>query len=195
MPLSEVERAIEVRGIKVVVTDVPVPVAYGPAFVGERIRRDVMRLELGGPEAHGCELLVMADGVKDGRVMVVGPDVDDRPVGATLPVGILVEVAGHRMQKDFESVLERRIHHSLNEAEGLHHVGQRDSIWLRLSRAAAEAGFRLEHLGAHSRQAARGSGEIVDRVQVTSRMRKMRWPPRAGAGGLSRTRRTHRFPH
>ncbi len=110
----------------------------------------------------------MADGVKDGRVMVVGPDVDDRPVGATLPVGILVEVAGHRMQKDFESVLERRIHHSLNEAEGLHHVGQRDSIWLRLSRAAAEAGFRLEHLGRiiHARLHA-DLGEIVDRVQVT----------------------------
>ncbi len=169
VPLSDLaERAIEVRGIKIVVTDVPVPVAYGPAFVGERIRRDVMRLELGGPEAHGCELLVMADGVKDGRVMVVGPDVDDRPVGATLPVGILVEVAGHRMQKDFESVLERRIHHSLNEAEGLHHVGQRDSIWLRLSRAAAEAGFRLEHLGRiiHARLHA-DLGEIVDRVQVT----------------------------
>src|SRR5512133_1441375 len=43
-----VARAIEVRGLKVQVTEVPVPVAYGPAFEGERVRGDDIYLETGG---------------------------------------------------------------------------------------------------------------------------------------------------
>ena len=169
VPLCDlVARSIEVRGLKIVVTEIPVPVAYGPAFAGERIRRDDLRLEMAGPEAPGCELLITADGVDDGRVTVVGPEVDDLPVGFTVPLGILVEVAGRKMQKDFEPILERQLHHFLNEAEGLLHVGQRDIVWLRLGRKAAEAGFRLEHLGRviHARLHA-DFGEIVDKVQVT----------------------------
>ncbi len=98
--------------------------------------------------------------------MVVGPDVDDRPVGATFRWAFWWRWRG--TDEGLRTALERRIHHSLNEAEGLHHVGQRDSIWLRLSRAAAEAGFRPEHLGRiiHARLHA-DLGETVDRVQVT----------------------------
>ncbi|MCK5657674.1 MAG: CO dehydrogenase/CO-methylating acetyl-CoA synthase complex subunit beta, partial [Deltaproteobacteria bacterium] len=33
-------RSIEVRGLKVAITEIPVPVSYGPAFEGERIRKD-----------------------------------------------------------------------------------------------------------------------------------------------------------
>ena len=47
-----VQRAIEVRGVKIKITDVPIPVAYGSAFEGERVRKADMRLEFGGSEGH-----------------------------------------------------------------------------------------------------------------------------------------------
>ena len=34
-----VQRSIEVRGLKITVEKPPIPVAYGPAFEGERIRK------------------------------------------------------------------------------------------------------------------------------------------------------------
>jgi len=33
-------KSIEVRGLKVSVTEIPIPIAYGPAFEGERVRKD-----------------------------------------------------------------------------------------------------------------------------------------------------------
>src|SRR5208337_2976484 len=45
---SLVERALEVRGCKVKITKVPIPVPYGPAFAGERIRKADAHVEFGG---------------------------------------------------------------------------------------------------------------------------------------------------
>jgi acetyl-CoA synthase len=83
-------------------------------------------------------------------------------------MGILVEVAGRKMQKDFEPVLERQIHHFINGASGIQHIGQRDITWLRINKAAADKGFALRHFGdiLHARFHA-DFGAIVDKVQVT----------------------------
>jgi len=43
-----VQRAIEVRGVKIRITKVPIPVPYGSAFEGEVVRRADMRIEFGG---------------------------------------------------------------------------------------------------------------------------------------------------
>ena len=40
------------------------------------------------------------------------------------------------MQSDFEPILERQIHHLINGAEGIWHMGQRDIVWTRISKAA-----------------------------------------------------------
>ena len=85
-----------------------------------------------------------------------------------MDLGIVVEVAGRKMQKDFEPVLERQIHHFVNGASGIQHIGQRDIAWIRISKAAAEKGFNLKHFGEilHARFHA-DFGSIVDKVQVT----------------------------
>jgi acetyl-CoA synthase len=169
VPLNEiVAKAIEVRGLKIVITEVPVPVAYGPAFEGERIRKDDLYVEMAGPKAPGTELCVIAENVEDGKVTVVGPDVDEIAVGTTIPFGVLIEVSGRKMQKDFEPILERQLHHFLNEAEGFLHVGQRDIIWERISKKAVAAGFKFEHVGKiiHARYHA-DFGGIMDKVQIT----------------------------
>ncbi|MFA6332860.1 MAG: CO dehydrogenase/CO-methylating acetyl-CoA synthase complex subunit beta, partial [Methanoregula sp.] len=60
---------------------------------------------------------------------------------------IIIEVAGKTMKKDYEPVLERRIHNFVNYGEGSWHVAQRDLIWVRLSKEAVAKGVRIEHIG------------------------------------------------
>ena len=93
---------------------------------------------------------------------------DEVEPGTTIPFGLLIEVSGRKMQKDFEPILERQLHHFLNEAEGLLHVGQRDIIWERIARRPWQPASRFEHVGkiVHARYHA-DFGGIVDKVQVT----------------------------
>ncbi len=164
-----VEKAVEVRGLKVKVTEIPIPVPVSPAFEGERIRKEDMHCEFGGQRTPAFEWLYMRelDEVEDGRVELEGPDSDTVEPGGQLPLGIVVEVAGRKMQADFEPVLERQIHTFINEAQGIWHMGQRDINWLRISKGAAGAGFKLEHIGKllHAKYHDEYSN-ILDKVQV-----------------------------
>ena len=165
-----VQKCIEVRGVKLKMTEVPVPVPYGSAFEGEVVRRNDMRVEFGGKNARCFEYLEMADleDVVDGKVEVVGPDFSNIPSQGYMDMGIVAQAAGRQMQKDFEPVLERQFHYFVNGASGIQHIGQRDITWIRISNAAADKGFNLEHFGKilHARFHA-DFGAIVDKVQVT----------------------------
>jgi len=164
-----VEKAIEVRGLKIKVSEVPIPVPYSPAFEGERIRKDDMHCEFGGQKTPAFEWLRSADtkDVQDGKIEVIGPDIDSVAEGGRMPLGIVAEISGRKMQADFEPVLERQIHTFVNEAQGIWHMGQRNIIWLRISKNAAKAGFKIEHLGSilhamyHEHYA-----NILDKVQI-----------------------------
>ncbi|MHB1416049.1 MAG: acetyl-CoA decarbonylase/synthase complex subunit alpha/beta [Chloroflexota bacterium] len=165
-----VQKAIEIRGVKVKIAKIPIPVAYGSAFEGERVRREAMRVEFGGRASSCFEFLRMRDSneVEDGKITVVGPGMDGVPDGGSLPLGVVVEVAGRKMQKDFEPVLERQLHNFVNGAEGVQHIGQRDITWIRISKQAANKKFDIRHLGdiIHARMLSEFSA-IVDKVQVT----------------------------
>jgi len=164
-----VSRAVEVRGLKVAVAEVPVPVAYGPAFEGERVRGEDIYLECGGGRTPMVEWVTTKrmEEVEDGRVEVIGPDIGDITPGSRLPMAIAVEVAGREMQEDFEPILERQIHHLLNYAQGLMHIGQRDIAWIRLAKQAVDKGFTLHHIGdiLHAKLH-QDFGRIFDKVQV-----------------------------
>ena len=164
-----VEKAIEVRGLKIKVAEIDIPVPHSPAFEGERIRKDDMQCEFGGQRTPAFEWLTIRDmaDVEDGKVEVEGRDVDSLEEGGQLPLGIVIEVAGRKMQPDFEPVLERQVHTFMNEAQGLWHMGQRDISWVRISKDAFKAGFRLEHIGKllHGLYHDQYSN-ILDKVQV-----------------------------
>jgi acetyl-CoA synthase len=164
-----VQKCIEVRGVKVKITEVPIPVPYGSAFEGEVVRKADMRVEFGGRHSRAFEYLRMVpmEEVEDGKIEVIGPGFEDVPVGGAMDLGIVVEVAGRKMQEDFEPVLERQIHYFINGASGVQHIGQRDIAWIRISKAAAEKGFNLRHFGdiLYARFHA-DFGAIVDKVQV-----------------------------
>jgi CO dehydrogenase/CO-methylating acetyl-CoA synthase complex beta subunit/CO dehydrogenase/acetyl-CoA synthase delta subunit len=148
---------------------VPVPVAYGSAFEGEVVRRADMRIEFGGKYSRAYEYLRMApmDEVEDGKIEVIGPGFEEVEEGGSIDLAFVIEVAGRKMQEDFEPVLERQLHYFVNAASGIQHIGQRDITWIRISKAAAEKGFTLRHFGdiMHARFHA-DFGAIVDKVQV-----------------------------
>ncbi len=201
-----VEKCLEVRGCKIKVTKVPIPVAYGAAFEGERIRKEQTFVEFGGNRTPGFEYVTTRaiTEVEDGQITVVGPEIDDVAAGTALPLGIWVEVAGRKMQSDFEPILERQIHHMINGAEGIWHMGQRDIIWIRISQAAQARGFQIRHFGEiiHAKFL-NDYPAIVDKVQVTlftdlkdveSRLAEARkYVPRAqpADGGADRRKRRY----
>lgn len=165
-----VERCVDVRGLKIKVTEVPIPVPYGSAYEGEVVRRADLRVEFGGKHSRCFEYLYTAgmEEVNDGEIKVIGPGIESAPEQGSMNVGVVVKVAGRKMQPDFEPVLERQIHYFVNGASGVQHVGQRDIAWVRISKAAAEKGFQLEDIGKilHARIHT-DFGAIVDKVQVT----------------------------
>ncbi|MHC4887021.1 MAG: acetyl-CoA decarbonylase/synthase complex subunit alpha/beta, partial [Planctomycetota bacterium] len=167
---SMVERALEVRGCKIKITHVPIPVSYGPAFEGERIRKADVHVEFGGNKTTAFEFVtsVETDAINDGDIEVIGPDIDTVEEGTALPLAIWVEVAGRKMQSDFEPILERQVHHLLNGAEGIWHMGQRDIVWTRVSKEGFKNGLRLKHYGEilHAKLLSEYPA-IVDKVKVT----------------------------
>ena len=165
-----VEKALEVRGCKIKIVDVPVPVAYGPAFEGERIRKENTHVEFGGNKTIAFEFVTSMenDQINDGDIEIIGKDIDEVEPGTALPLGIWIEVSGRKMQPDFEPILERQVHHMVNGAEGIWHMGQRDIVWTRVSKDGFNKGLRLRHYGEiiHAKFLA-DYPAIVDKVKVT----------------------------
>ena len=164
-----IDTSLEARGIKLKVTNIDIPVAFSNAFEGEIIRRGDMQVEIDGSRVDCFELVRTADAaaIEDHKIEMIGPDLDDIPVGTRISASYTVEVAGKNMQTDFESVIERKIHQFLNCIEGVMHTGQRDMIRVRISKADYEAGFRLKHLGEVLYAKIKSEFEaVVDKCQV-----------------------------
>jgi len=165
-----VPTCIEVRGVKVKVEEVDIPVSFSAAFEGERVRREDMHVEFGGKYSNAIECLEITDldQINDGDIQVIGNDIDAVEVGGAMDLAIHVQVAGRKAKEDFASIFERQMHRYCNEAMGLMHTGQRDLIWCRISKQAFAAGFRLEHIGTilHAKLHDEYSS-IVDKVAVT----------------------------
>jgi acetyl-CoA synthase len=165
-----IQLGIEVRGIKITAIEVNVPINHGAAFEGESIRKADMFVEFGGGRSPAYELVQMAeaDDVTDGKIEIIGPDVDQMQDGQAYPMGIDIKVYGRKFQYDFEPVLERRVHYFTNYGEGIWHMGQRDQNWMRFSKGAIGKGFKLHDLGtllyAYFKKE---YSAIVDRLQVT----------------------------
>ena len=141
--------SLEARDIKLKITKIDIPVSFATAFEGEIIRRGDMQVEVDGSRVDCFELVQTKSmqEVEDHKITVVGPEIDEVPVGSKISLSYTIEVAGKNMQSDFESVMERKIHSWINCIEGVMHTGQRDMIRIRISKADFEAGFKFAHLG------------------------------------------------
>ncbi len=170
LPQTAVSTGMEQRGITVRVTAIPIPMACSPAFEGKSIRKEEMFVEFGGGRSPAFELLVTRPHgeVTDGKVTLIGPDVDQLTEGSAVPLGIIIEVAGKQMKSDYEPVLERRIHNFINYGEGSWHVAQRDLIWVRITKEAVANNLKITDLGKLLAAKFRMDFEsLLEAVQVT----------------------------
>jgi len=148
----------------------PIPVDYGPAYEGKSVRKEEMYVEFGGGRSVAFELVRKKnpEEIVDGAANVQGPDLADMSEGKSYPLGIIVDVAGAKFEKDFEPVFERRLHQFLNRAEGIMHLASRDIVWIRISKEAFKKGFRISNLGDIIVTMFRATfPALVDKVQVT----------------------------
>ena len=165
-----VKKSLEPRNIKIKVTELPIPVAFASAFEGEIIRRGDMQVEFSSHKAPTCEIVQTcnADDIEDHKITIIGKDLDELEQGQTFALATYVQVAGAKMQPDFEPVIERKIHAWYNYMEGVMHTGQRNQIRVRVSKAAYEAGLRLTHFAEVLYNMIMDEFDIVvDKCQVT----------------------------
>jgi len=148
-----------------------IPVEVGLVHAGERIRKNDVYVELGGPDIREKFELVRvkpAAQVRDGSITVVGPDLSDMEPSKKYPLGILIEVSGKELEEDLEGVIERRIHEYGNYIEGFMHLNQRYDIWTRVSKKAFAKGFTtLVYLGRVLERLMKNELPIIENLQVT----------------------------
>ena len=162
-----VKTSLELREIKIKVTELPIPVAFAAAFEGEIIRKSDMHNECWSSKNPTAELVAMKelDEIEDHKITIVGPDFDE---AKELALVSYVEVAGKKMQVDFESVIERKFHAWFNYMEGVMHTGQRNQVRVRVSNAAYEAGLRLKDFAEVLYVMVKNEFDaVVDKCQVT----------------------------
>jgi acetyl-CoA decarbonylase/synthase complex subunit beta len=148
-----------------------IPVDVGVIYEGERIRRNDMQVELGGPtvkEKFELAKVRPMDAIEDGKVTIIGPDIKDMKEGDAYPLGILVEAAGSTLDSQLEGVIERRIHGYLNYIEGFMHLNQRYDIWIRLGKKSFQKGLNsFEYIGKVLYKLFKSELPIIEKVQIT----------------------------
>ena len=162
------KRSLELRNIKIKSKELPIPVAFAAAFEGEIIRKSDVHNEFWSGKNATAELVMMKDlsEVEDHKIEIIGKDLCCGE--KNLALGTKVEVAGAKMQSDFESVIERKIHAWFNYMEGVMHTGQRNQVRIRVSNDAFEKGLRLKHFGEVLYHMIMDEFDaVVDKCQVT----------------------------
>jgi acetyl-CoA synthase len=157
-----VQIGIEERGLKIQFPLPELPVAYSTDFSGQTVHDDSC-----GACFTGVELVVTGEDVVDGRITLIGPDLEVATKG-NQPYAMLIEVSGREMQSDFEPVLERQIETIFNDIDGIMHRGQRQMVTLRIAQKSIDKGLSLRHLGEvlHARLH-NEFGNILSRVQIS----------------------------
>ncbi|MBM3141728.1 MAG: CO dehydrogenase/CO-methylating acetyl-CoA synthase complex subunit beta [Chloroflexi bacterium] len=147
------------------------PVDVGPQYEGEVIRKGDMYVEFGGPSIKNKFELVTLKGldeVENEKIEIIGPDIKDLKEGGSFPLGMMIDVAGAKLEKDMEPVFERRIHLYANYIEGLYHMNQRDEIWVRLSKDSVSKGLNsFEAIGQILMFLYTSELDVIEKISIT----------------------------
>jgi len=147
------------------------PVDVGPQYEGEVIRKGDMYVEFGGPQAKAkFELVTLKspEEVEDQKIVVIGPDIKDLKEGGSYSIGLLIDVAGARLEKDMEPVFERRMHLYANYIEGFYHMNQRDEVWMRLNKDSFNKGLNsFEAIGQILMFLYTSELDVIEKISIT----------------------------
>ncbi|TFH46103.1 MAG: CO dehydrogenase/CO-methylating acetyl-CoA synthase complex subunit beta [ANME-2 cluster archaeon] len=146
------------------------PFEISPMFEGERVRKDDMFIELGGPKSKGFELVraVGLEVVEDGRFTLIGPDISEMGEGARHPLGMIYRIAGELVESDLEAIVERRNHDFQNYIQGLMHLNQRYDVWLRISKDAVSKGLSsFEQIAKATMMLFKNELSFIEKIEAT----------------------------
>lgn len=148
-----------------------IPVDVGVIYEGERIRKNDMHVELGGPavkEKFELAKVKPLNEVEDGKVTIIGPDLKDLKEASAHPLAILIEAAGATLDSGLEGVIERRLHGYLNFIEGFMHLNQRYDIWMRLGKKSFQKGLNsFSYIGTVLHRLYKSELPIIEKLQIT----------------------------
>ena len=116
-------------------------IGIGPRYISMP-RKGTWHLELGGPRNDYAsffyvEVISNPDSVADGRVELIGPEMDELPVESSFPFGFYFKVYGPELTDEHTEYLQRLTQGSVHQ-EGWGGFGFRSSMWLRVSKAAVQ---------------------------------------------------------
>jgi acetyl-CoA decarbonylase/synthase, CODH/ACS complex subunit beta len=147
------------------------PIDVGPQYEGEVIRKADLYVEFGGPQAKSKFELVTLKGideVEDQKIEVIGPDIKDMKEGGSYPLGLMIDVAGAKLEKDMEPVFERRMHLYANYIEGFYHMNQRDEVWMRLNKDSFNKGLNsFEEIGKILMFLYQSELDVIEKISIT----------------------------
>jgi acetyl-CoA decarbonylase/synthase complex subunit beta len=147
------------------------PVDVGPQYEGEVIRKADLYVEFGGPQVKNKFELVTLKGldeVENEKIEVIGPDIKDMKEGGSYPIGLMIDVAGEKLEKDMEPVFERRMHLYANYIEGFYHMNQRDDVWMRLNKDSFNKGLNsLEEIGKILMFLYTSELDVIEKISIT----------------------------
>lgn len=136
-------------------------IGIGPRYIGE-VRKGEWHIELGGPK-HGyksftfTEVASDANEVVDGRLELIGPELNEVPEGTSLPFCIHVKLWGPELDEDHTEFATRGAFMGWFYVEGCGWTGGPEAPWLRVSnRVAPRLSFKklLQSIRAHVMTAA-----------------------------------------
>ena len=149
-------------------TDIPVDV--GPQYEGQRVRKNDMYVELGGPKVkYKFELFRVKkpEEIEDGRIIVIGKDLDELEEGGRYPYAVIIEASGEKLEEEAEGVLERRIHEFSNYVQGYMHLNQRYDIWLRVSKRSYAKGLNsFKYIGTALYRLFKSAFPVIEKMQI-----------------------------
>jgi len=145
------------------------PFEISPMYEGERVRKEGMFVELGGPKSLGLELVRAADmdSIVDDSVTIVGPDLKELEEGKTYPWAMVFNIGGELVEPDLESVVERRVHDFINYCQGIMHLNQRYDVWMRISKDTAAKMDSFEPFGKAVMMLFKTELPFIEKMQVT----------------------------
>jgi len=148
-----------------------IPVDVGVVYEGERIRKKYMYVEFGGiniPYKFELVRVKPMEEVEDGKITIIGPDLNMLEPKKSYPLGIYIEVAGKELEQDLEGVFERKIHPYFNYIEGVMHLNQRYDIWIRISEKSYKKGLNsFKIIGKVLQRLYKSELPIIEKIQVT----------------------------
>lgn len=125
-------------------------VGLGPRYFAH-VPRGEMHLELGGAKNEYISYLLLEvvenpNEIFDGRLELIGPDINEVPEGTTLPIGFQFKIYGPGLTDAHYEYLERAMQTGISFQEGVMLINARATIWIRVNKRLVAQGFTFLRL-------------------------------------------------